>query len=82
MDDFIYLCDDAYNHSELLRMECDILCTMDYDLNAPVAYRFLRRYARVSLLTTHQQLYMIIMGIKIVLRAVYWHECGDSFICV
>ncbi len=48
MDDFIYLCDDAYTHRELLKMECDILCTMDYDLNTPVAYRFLRRYARVS----------------------------------
>ncbi len=47
VDDFIYLCDDAYNHNELLQMECDILCTMDYDINAPVAYRFLRRYARV-----------------------------------
>ncbi len=47
MDDFLYLCDDAYTHEDLLKMERDILCTLDYDINIPVAYRFLRRLARV-----------------------------------
>lgn len=47
VDDFLYLCDDAYNDSELLKMERDILHTLDYDINVPVAYRFLRRLARV-----------------------------------
>ena len=47
VDDFIYLCDDAYQHDELLSMERNILSTLEYDVNAPVAYRFLRRLARV-----------------------------------
>ena len=48
MDDFLYLCDDAYTHDEMLKMEREILLTLDYDINIPVAYRFLRRLARVS----------------------------------
>ena len=47
VDDFLYLCDDAYTHEEMLKMERDILHTLDYDINIPVAYRFLRRLARV-----------------------------------
>ncbi|XP_019850667.1 PREDICTED: G2/mitotic-specific cyclin-B3-like [Amphimedon queenslandica] len=48
VDDFIYLCDDAYQHDELLSMERNILATLEYDVNAPVAYRFLRRLARAA----------------------------------
>ena len=48
MDDFLYLCDDAYTHEDLLKMERDILRALSYDINIPVAYRFLRRLARVS----------------------------------
>ena len=51
MDDFLYLCDDAYTRDDLLRMERDILKVLDYDVNMPIAYRFLRRLARVSKLT-------------------------------
>ena len=47
VEDFIYLCDDAYTHSELLKMETEVLHTLGYDINMPVAYRFLRRLARV-----------------------------------
>lgn len=47
MDDFIYLCDDAYKHDEMLQWERDILKTLNYDINYPVAYRFLRRLAKV-----------------------------------
>lgn len=49
VDDFLYLCDDAYTHQELLRMERDILHALNYDINVPVSYRFVRRLARVSL---------------------------------
>ena len=48
MDDFLYLCDDAYTRDDLLRMERDILKVLNYDVNMPIAYRFLRRLARVS----------------------------------
>lgn len=48
VDDFLYLCDDAYNHEDLLKMEQDILKALDYDINIPVAYRFLRRLARAA----------------------------------
>ena len=50
MDDFIYLCDDAYKHDEMLQWERDILKTLNYDINYPVAYRFLRRLAKVRII--------------------------------
>ena len=48
VDDFLYLCDDAYDRDQILAMERQVLLVVDYDINAPVAYRFLRRLARVS----------------------------------
>ena len=47
-EDFLYICNGAYNHRELIRMEINILKVMDFDLGIPLSYRFLRRYARVS----------------------------------
>ncbi|XP_067852762.1 G2/mitotic-specific cyclin-B3 isoform X2 [Heptranchias perlo] len=46
VDDFLYICDDAYQREELLSMEVTILRTLKFDINIPVAYRFLRRYAK------------------------------------
>ena len=48
VDDFLYLCDDAYNREQMLAMERDVLRVVDYDINAPVTYRFIRRLARVG----------------------------------
>ena len=50
VDDFIYLCDDAYTSSELRRSEQDMLKVVGYDVNIPIAYRFLRRYAKVGVI--------------------------------
>uniref|UniRef100_A0A8C9TIR2 Cyclin B3 n=1 Tax=Scleropages formosus TaxID=113540 RepID=A0A8C9TIR2_SCLFO len=46
IDDFLYICDDAYKREELISMEVNILQALNFDINIPVAYRFLRRYAR------------------------------------
>ncbi|MBN3316246.1 CCNB3 protein, partial [Atractosteus spatula] len=46
VDDFLYICDDAYKREELIAMEMDVLQTLKFDINIPVAYRFLRRYAK------------------------------------
>lgn len=48
VDDFLYICDDAYKREELLAMEVSILQTLRFDINIPIAYRFLRRFAKVS----------------------------------
>jgi len=47
LDDFLYICDDAYQRQELINMEMEVLRTLDYDLGMPLSYRFLRRNARV-----------------------------------
>ncbi|XP_060105642.1 G2/mitotic-specific cyclin-B3 [Heteronotia binoei] len=48
VDDFLYICDDAYKREELISMEMSILQTLHFDINIPVAYRFLRRFAKCS----------------------------------
>lgn len=49
VDDFLYICDGAYTLGQLLKMEMNILRVIDFDLGIPLSYRFLRRYARVSI---------------------------------
>lgn len=48
MDDFLYICDDAYKREELIAMEMSILSTLKFDINIPIPYRFLRRFAKVG----------------------------------
>ncbi|XP_045600577.1 G2/mitotic-specific cyclin-B3 isoform X2 [Procambarus clarkii] len=48
VDDFLYICDDAYKRKELLSMEIKILKVIGFDLGIPLSYRFLRRYARCA----------------------------------
>ena len=47
VDDFLYVCDDAYTREKLLRMERKVLAVVGFDLGYPLSYRFLRRYGRV-----------------------------------
>ncbi|KAH7967451.1 hypothetical protein HPB49_024874 [Dermacentor silvarum] len=49
--DFLYICDDAYSHDELIAMEAHLLRVLDFQLGMPVSYRFLRRYARCARLS-------------------------------
>ncbi|MBN3270850.1 CCNB3 protein, partial [Polyodon spathula] len=48
VDDFMYICDDAYKREELIAMEMNILKTLHFDISIPIAYRFLRRYAKCA----------------------------------
>lgn len=48
VDDFLYICDDAYKREELVAMEKSILRTLNFDINIPIPYRFLRRFAKVG----------------------------------
>ncbi|XP_069723522.1 G2/mitotic-specific cyclin-B3 isoform X2 [Phaenicophaeus curvirostris] len=48
VDDFLYICDDAYKREELIAMEISILTTLKFDINIPIPYRFLRRFAKCA----------------------------------
>ncbi|XP_066437335.1 G2/mitotic-specific cyclin-B3-like isoform X2 [Eleutherodactylus coqui] len=48
LDDFLYICDDAYKREELIAMEMDILQKLHYDINIPIPYRFLRRFGKCA----------------------------------
>eukprot|EP00088_Acartia_fossae_P009310 TRINITY_DN14499_c0_g1_i1.p1 TRINITY_DN14499_c0_g1~~TRINITY_DN14499_c0_g1_i1.p1 ORF type:complete len:446 (-),score=80.64 TRINITY_DN14499_c0_g1_i1:149-1486(-) len=51
VDDFMYVCDDAYNRDQIMRMERKMLSVVGFDLGFPLSYRFLRRYGRVCKVT-------------------------------
>ena len=47
VDDFLYVCDDAYTRDELMKMERKMLKVVGFDLGYSLSYRFIRRYGRV-----------------------------------
>ncbi len=48
LDDFVYVCDDAYNKEQIKAKEREMIAVVEFDVGYPLTYRFLRRYARVS----------------------------------
>ncbi|XP_046326729.2 G2/mitotic-specific cyclin-B3-like [Haliotis rufescens] len=48
IEDFLYICDDAYTRQEFIQMEMNILRIVGFDLGMPLSYRFLRRYAKCA----------------------------------
>nr|XP_021485087.1 G2/mitotic-specific cyclin-B3-like [Meriones unguiculatus] len=42
---FLYICEDLYHQNEMISLEVSILKTLNFDINIPTAYAFLRRYA-------------------------------------
>ncbi|XP_046853888.1 G2/mitotic-specific cyclin-B3-like isoform X1 [Xenia sp. Carnegie-2017] len=48
LDDFLFICDDAYNKADLLKMEMRVFASLDFCLAIPIPYRFLRRYAKAA----------------------------------
>jgi len=51
VDDFMYVCDDAYTRDQIMRMERKMLGVVGFDLGFSLSYRFLRRYGRVCKVT-------------------------------
>jgi hypothetical protein len=56
LDDFVYVCDDAYTRQQIKTMERDVLNTIDFDVGYPLSYRFVRRYGRVIYLFLNCQI--------------------------
>lgn len=49
IEDFTYICDNAFDRDQFIHMEMEVLRKVDFDLGIPISYRFLRRYAKVTL---------------------------------
>lgn len=45
-EDMIYLSEDSYKREDFIQAELQMLKILDFDLNAPVSYRYLRRYSK------------------------------------
>ncbi|XP_077400342.1 G2/mitotic-specific cyclin-B3 isoform X2 [Vanacampus margaritifer] len=48
VEHFLYICDDAYTRQQVVDMEVRILQVLSFDIGIPIAYRFLRRYAKCA----------------------------------
>jgi len=48
IEDFLYICDGAYKHTDMTKMEVNMLNVVNFELGFPLSYRFLRRYARCA----------------------------------
>ncbi|XP_036030425.1 G2/mitotic-specific cyclin-B3 [Onychomys torridus] len=45
LPEFLYICEDLYQQRDMTSLEMNILKTLNFDINIPTAYNFLRRYA-------------------------------------
>ncbi|XP_050997090.1 G2/mitotic-specific cyclin-B3 [Acomys russatus] len=45
LKEFFFICEDVYKQRDMVSLEIKILKTLDFDINIPTAYNFLRRYA-------------------------------------
>jgi len=45
-EDMIYLSEDSYTRDDFIKAELDMLKVLDFDINIPISYRYLRRYAK------------------------------------
>ncbi|XP_005085206.1 G2/mitotic-specific cyclin-B3 [Mesocricetus auratus] len=45
LPEFLYICEDLYQQRDMVALEMNILKTLNFDINIPTAYIFLRRYA-------------------------------------
>lgn len=79
IDDFLYICDKAYTQKELTAMERNVFKTIGFDLGIPLSYRFLRRYARVSIFFFC--LFRCYLGAKILVFYLYLvcQSCNANF---
>lgn len=49
LDDFVYVCDDAYTRRDIVRKELEMVEVAGFDVGYPLSYRFLRRFGRVCM---------------------------------
>jgi hypothetical protein len=54
LDDLVFVCDEAYSRDQFLKMEIKLIKELEFDINLPVSYLFLRRYAKIMKFTMPQ----------------------------
>lgn len=45
IEDYVYICDNAYKAEQILRMELEMFATLDFNIGQPMSISFLRRYS-------------------------------------
>ena len=54
LEDMIFVCDEAYTWDQFIETEWKLMCTLNFDMNQPVASLYMRRYAYIVNFTLAQ----------------------------
>ena len=57
LKDLLQISENKFSKEEVLKMEFDILTTLDFDFHAPSAYRFMERYRKLSNTASDDQVF-------------------------
>ena len=47
LEDMIFVCDEAYTWDQFIETEWKLMCTLNFDINLPVASLYMRKYGDV-----------------------------------
>jgi hypothetical protein len=48
IDDYVYICDNAYTSEQILSMELEVFRTLEFNVGQPMSINFLRRYSNMG----------------------------------
>lgn len=52
LDDLLSVSENKFTRDEVLKMEMDMLVTLQFNITTPSAYRFLERFRKISSVAT------------------------------
>ena len=61
LEDMIFVCDEAYTKGQFIETEWKLMCTLNFDINLPVASLYMRKYGKIVDFTLAQVIFSSIL---------------------
>ena len=61
LEDMIFVCDEAYTKGQFIETEWKLMCTLNFDINLPVASLYMRKYGEIVDFTLAQVIFSSIL---------------------